>query len=243
MILSLSVLSVVTSPFSFRGHWSGLLSMGSHRVGHDWRYLAAAAAAYKAQRPWAFPDVGFLVLKPGQPLANQDPGHPSSVYHLPQSWMLPLVCPTPCLLSITPHPPFLLAHHFCSPQGVIYSSYLGALGLPRRHWIESENVSRSVVFWLFCNPMDCSPPGSSVHGNPRQEYWYPCPPPGDLPDLGIEPRSPALQVKSLPSESSGVLVEKNQLPVQETQETGVRSWVWRRKWQPTPVFLPGESHG
>ena len=28
---------------------------------------------------------------------------------------------------------------------------------------------------------------------------------------------------------------------------GVHLWVgkipWRRKWQPTPVFLPGESHG
>ena len=222
MILSLSVLSVETSPFSFRVHLSGLPSMGSHRVGHDWSDLAAAAA-YKAQRPRAFPDVGFLVLKPGQPRANQDPGHPSSVYRLPQSWMLPLVCPTPCLLSNTPHPPFLLAHHFCCPQGVVYSSCLGALGLPRRHWTESESVSRSVMSWLFCDPMDCSPPGSSVHGNPRREYWYLCPPPGDLPDLGIEPRSPALQVKSLPSESPGVLVEKNPLPVQETQEMWVRS--------------------
>ena len=31
------------------------------------------------------------------------------------------------------------------------------------------------------------------------------------------------------------------------QETQVRFLVqedpWRRKWQPTPVFLPGESHG
>ena len=31
------------------------------------------------------------------------------------------------------------------------------------------------------------------------------------------------------------------------QETGFDPWVrkipWRRKWQPTPVFLPGESHG
>ena len=30
-------------------------------------------------------------------------------------------------------------------------------------------------------------------------------------------------------------------------ETRVLFWVckipWRRKWQPTPVFLPGESHG
>ena len=31
------------------------------------------------------------------------------------------------------------------------------------------------------------------------------------------------------------------------QETGFSPWVgkipWRRKWQPTPVFLPGKSHG
>ena len=37
---------------------------------------------------------------------------------------------------------------------------------------------------------------------------------------------------------------KNLPAVQETQ---LRSWVvkipWRRKWQPIPVFLPGESHG
>ena len=29
------------------------------------------------------------------------------------------------------------------------------------------------------------------------------------------------------------------------QETGVQPWIgkipWRRKWQPTPVFLPGKS--
>ena len=36
-------------------------------------------------------------------------------------------------------------------------------------------------------------------GFPRQEYWsgWPFPPPGDLPDLGIEPKSPALQTDSL----------------------------------------------
>ena len=38
-----------------------------------------------------------------------------------------------------------------------------------------------------------------------QEYWngLPYPPPGDLPNLGIKPRSPALQVDSLPSEPLG----------------------------------------
>ena len=39
----------------------------------------------------------------------------------------------------------------------------------------------------------------------RQEYWsgLPCPPPGDLPNPVIEPRSPTLQVNSLPSEPPG----------------------------------------
>ena len=55
----------------------------------------------------------------------------------------------------------------------------------------------------FCDPADCSPPDSSVHGFSRQEYWsgLPCPPPGNLPDPGIEtpsPVSPALQVDFLP---------------------------------------------
>ena len=39
----------------------------------------------------------------------------------------------------------------------------------------------------------------------RQEYWsgVPFPSPGDLPDPGIEPRSPALQTDTLPSEPPG----------------------------------------
>ena len=39
----------------------------------------------------------------------------------------------------------------------------------------------------------------------RQEYWsgLPCPPPGDLPNPEIEPRSPTLQVDSLLSEPPG----------------------------------------
>ena len=42
-------------------------------------------------------------------------------------------------------------------------------------------------------------------GFSRQEHWsgLPCPPPGDLPNPGIKPRSPALQVDSLPTEPPG----------------------------------------
>ena len=42
-------------------------------------------------------------------------------------------------------------------------------------------------------------------GFSMQEYWsgLPCSPPGDLPNPGIEPRSPTLQADSLPSEPPG----------------------------------------
>ena len=58
-------------------------------------------------------------------------------------------------------------------------------------------------------PLDCSPPGSSVHGilQARTLEWAAILfsrgsfRPGDLSDPGIESGSPALQVDSLPTES------------------------------------------
>ena len=90
------------------GEPGGLPSMGSHRVGHDWSDLAAAAAARSCS----------IVSD-----------------------------------SLRPHGP--------SPARLLY---------PR--------------------------------GFSKQEYWsgLPCPPPGDLSNPGIKPRSPALQEDSLPSE-------------------------------------------
>ena len=48
----------------------------------------------------------------------------------------------------------------------------------------------------LCNPMDCSLPGSSVHGILRQEYWsgLAFPSPEDLPNPEIEPASLASPV-------------------------------------------------
>ena len=58
---------------------------------------------------------------------------------------------------------------------------------------------------------DSATPRTTAHqaslsmGLSRQKYWsgLPFPPPGDLPDPGIEPRSPGVQADSLPSEPPG----------------------------------------
>ena len=53
-----------------------------------------------------------------------------------------------------------------------------------------------------CDPMNCRPSGSSVHGIPHTRIlkWVAVPSPGDLLDPGIKPVSPALQVDSLPTD-------------------------------------------
>ena len=57
----------------------------------------------------------------------------------------------------------------------------------------------------LCDPVDCSPPGSFVHGILQARDWsgLPFSSPGDLPDPGIKPGSLALQVDSLLSKPLG----------------------------------------
>jgi len=53
--------------------------------------------------------------------------------------------------------------------------------------------------------VDCNPLAPLSLEFPREEYWsgLPFPSPGDHPDPGIKPRSPALQADSLLSEPPG----------------------------------------
>ena len=64
-------------------------------------------------------------------------------------------------------------------------------------------VSRLVR--LFVTPRTVAPQAPVSVGFSRQEYWsgLPVPSPDDLPDPGIELRSPALQAYALPSELPG----------------------------------------
>ena len=83
--------------------------------------------------------------------------------------------------------------------------------------------------------MDRSPPGSSVHGisQARTLEWLPFPSSGVLPNPGIEPASPALAGRFFTMEPPGKPY------VQILSSTPYR----RTQWHPTPVLLPGKSHG
>ena len=94
----------------------------------------------------------------------------------------------------------------------VYSDYVFSEG----GFYKSDNVSFTSICMhaqslqsclTLCDPMDCSPPGSSVHGilQARILEWVASPPPGDL-NTGIKPMSPvspALQADSLPTEPPG----------------------------------------
>ena len=62
--------------------------------------------------------------------------------------------------------------------------------------------------------MDCSPPGSSVHGILQAKIieWLPFPSPGNLPDPGIKLGLPELQVLGERGESCIVLAALEEVP-------------------------------
>ena len=78
---------------------------------------------------------------------------------------------------------------------------------------------------LFATPWTVAHQAPLSTGLPRQEHWsgLPFPPPGDLPDLGIEPASPALagiffttEPPGKPSHDIEVILKKNRKRERET---------------------------
>ena len=71
------------------------------------------------------------------------------------------------------------------------------------HLIKNVKVKSLSCVWLFAPLWSTAHQAPLSMGFSRQEYWsgLPFPSPGDLPNPGIEPRSPALQADALTSES------------------------------------------
>ena len=70
-------------------------------------------------------------------------------------------------------------------------------------------MARSCLFESFATPWTIAHQASLSMGFSRQEYWSGLlfPSIGDLPDSGIKPESPALQVDSLTNEPTTSVVE------------------------------------
>ena len=75
--------------------------------------------------------------------------------------------------------------------------------------LKSEVKSLSRI-GLFATPWTVAHQAPPSMGFSRQEYWsgLPFPSPGDLPDAGIEPQSPALRADTLLSEPPGEMLVK-----------------------------------
>ena len=108
------------------------------------------------------------------------------------------------------------------------------------------------------DPMDCSLPGSSIHGIFQQEYWNGVPLSSLIYTLlcivklymplekAMAPHSSTFAWKIPWMEEPGRLQSMGLLRVGHDWGTSLSLFtfmLWRRKWQPTPVFLPGEFQG
>ena len=158
--------------------------MGSHRVGHDQSDLAVAASHLYRWRKLKLrennsPNITKYSDLEGVGLRSysKNKGHTST-------W-------------ISHRHTYVRAHvwqkltQFC--KAIILQLKIGK----KKEWLSC--VQLFAISWT----VDCQ--ASLSMGFSRQEYWsrLPFPSPGDLPDPGIEPSSPALQADSLLSEPPG----------------------------------------
>ena len=85
---------------------------------------------------------------------------------------------------------------------------------------------------LFATPWTVAYQVPPSVGFSRQEYWsgLPFPSPGDLPDPGIKPGSPALQTDGLPSEPPGKPSVLPQALPKRTETRAAKSWKPKIRW-------------
>ena len=93
----------------------------------------------------------------------------------------------------------------------------------------------------LCNPKDCSLPDSSVYGilQARILEWVAIPFPKGSSWLSDQTQVSCIAGRSLPFEPpEKPFSDENAIMLDISYNLS-----WRRQWHPTPVLLPGKSHG
>ena len=123
-----------------------------------------------------------------------------SQYHIRHSLFIPLpglpTSPSPSYLTSLSFSAFLLSASKCQSAPILNSENTAL------HIFPGVGVQSLSCVRLFGIPWTVAHQAAMFMGLPKQQYWsgLPFPSPGALPDPGIEPRFPTLQVDSFPSE-------------------------------------------
>ena len=188
-----------------------LQSMGLWRVGHNWGTVTTTDSNNKR---WRGCRDFYTVGRSRNWYCHCEEHYGASLKskQLPYDLLTPLLGTYPKKTPIqkdscTPYALFTIAKTKKQPK------------CPSTHeWIKKMcfiyMVKSLSHIWLFKTPLIVAFQVPLPMEFSRQEYWsgLPCPPPGDLPNPGTEPSSPALQVDYLLSEPPG-----------KTKNTGVGS--------------------
>ena len=112
---------------------------------------------------------------------------------------VPQRSPLPCSTDAWDHGAVLLTQHVLMHRLLSSPSYVFSLSFT---WSEVKSLSR---VWLFATPWTAARQAPLFMGFSRQEYWsgLPFPSPGDFPNPGIKPGSPALQADASSFEPPG----------------------------------------
>ena len=112
--------------------------------------------------------------------------------------------PKPMSIELVMPPNHLI---FCCPLLLLPSIFPSIRVFSNGSWSckDAFVVSHFSCVWLFVTLWTVAHQALLFIGFSRQEYWSRllCPPPGDLPNLGIKLRSHTLQADSLPSQPPG----------------------------------------
>ena len=123
-----------------------------------------------------------------------------------------------------------MASHPGGSDGKECTCNVGYLGsIPRLRRSPGKGHGNPLQYFCLENPSDRVAWQATVHGVTKSQTW--------LSHFHVHLRI----TSGFPGGSDGKESACN------VGDSGLIPWVgkisWRRKWQPTPVFLPGESHG